>query len=116
MGDAVSDELKHDPELPYVYLGVDDIVFARFRDEEDAGIFEERVGYGEVVDTTPKPKIPEDAEFIYWENGAGKTVAVRQNYNPNKPWEIDGVYFGEPELLLSIGDAEVTVLVRKEES
>lgn len=110
-------ELKYDPELPFAFISTANREVARFADREIAARFGKEIAVGSVVDTTPKPKIPEGAEFIYWDNGDGKVVAVRENYNPLKPWAIDGLYFDEADLIERfIGDAEVTVLVRKEET
>lgn len=112
-------DLKHDPEFPYVVLiredhGPDNIL-GKFSDIayatqlKNAGIAALR----EVVDTTPKPKIPDDAQHITW---GKKQVAYSRHY--------DGLWYGwnhgrglsEAELLTWIGDDEVTVLVHKEES
>lgn len=109
-------ELKYDPELPYVFINEGGSqVYARFKHEGDAGVFRERCNFGIVIDTTPKPKIPEDAEFICWATPSGKVVAILENYNPLKPWSVDGVYYDESRLIDIIEDAEVTVLIRKEE-
>lgn len=105
-------ELKHDPELPFAYV-LDRGVFARFRAIEDALSFASLVGDGEVIDTTPKPKIPEDAQHITW--GKGATAYSRRG---------DGWVGGSNEGIISeqdliegfIGEAEIIVLVRKEES
>ncbi len=109
-------EIAYDPELPYAFLNTSDELVARFSEPWLAERFEKEIAVGKVVDTTPKPKIPEGAEFIYWDTRSGKMVAVRENYNPFKPWEWEGHYFSEEDLLKEIGDAEVTVLVRKDAS
>ena len=112
----MTDELKYDPELPYAFVG-NGKVFARFADLNTAKAHRLYVTVGEVIDTTPKPKIPEGAEFICWSDGSGRSVAIWENFNPTKPWDFNGVYYSEEKLLEDeIGDAEVTVLVRKEAS
>ncbi|QOC59408.1 hypothetical protein SEA_LIFES_83 [Microbacterium phage Lifes] len=76
-------------------------------------MWRERIGVGEVIDTTPKPKIPEDAQHITW----GTETLAYSRY-------VDDLWYGwnhghglsDEELLEMIGDAEVTVLVRKEDA
>lgn len=59
-------ELKYDPELPFAFISTANREVARFADREIAARFGNEIAVGSVVDTTPKPKIPEDAEFIYY--------------------------------------------------
>lgn len=111
MGDAVSD-LKYDPELPFAYLDTTGSeVYARFKHRSDAEVFRERCNFGLVVDTTPKPKIPEDAQHITW--GEGRVAYSR--YDGKWVGWNHGYAISEQELLTWIGNAEVTVRVRKEE-
>lgn len=109
-------ELKYDPELLYVArIRFTEEILGRFHDKEDATQSLETIwaSYdGEVIDTTPKPKIPEDAQHITW----GDEKVAYSRY-------VDGLWYGwihtgisEDELLDWIGNDEVTVLVRKEES
>lgn len=115
-------DLKHDPELPFVAVGVSTReVFARFSNLEGAVSFSDDGPYVvEVIDTTPKPKIPEDAEYIIWEDpydNGEERIARRYGHPANKVWRVDEDTLDELELLNEwIGDSEVTVLVRKEES
>lgn len=106
-------DLTYDPELPFVVIEGGQIS-GRFRMIDDANYWIHDVsGSGELIDTTPKPKIPEDAQHITW---GKKKIAYSRHY--------DGLWYGwnhgrglsEAELLTWIGDDEVTVLVRKEES
>lgn len=63
----MSTEFTHDPDTPIaVTEGV--FVVARFTYRGIAEEFKERLGheYMEIIDTTPKPRIPNDAEFITW--------------------------------------------------
>lgn len=111
-------ELKYDRELPYVVEWQPGGAWARFHTESDAREYVEREG-GTFVDTTPKPKIPEDAEFIYYNSWANSThYARRVGHVNNHVWVTSNPtsQVSEDELLSRIGDAEVTVLVRKEES
>jgi len=108
-------ELKYDPELPFAIEMQPGLVWARFLTESDAHDYVEREG-GTFVDTTPKPKIPDDARFLHWFADAGNYVAIWENFNPLKPWGLESAYYSEEELLEEIGDAEVTVLVRKGDS
>lgn len=111
-------DIEYDPELPFVVRlqGGDRGINSRFKYRNEAETHIGTATWLELVDTTPKPKIPGDAEFIYWTEGSEKMVAVHENFNPNKPWELGGVFYSERDILDFIGDAEVTVLVRKEES
>lgn len=110
-------ELKYDPELPiWVSYSLGDRPVARFRNLVDAHSYRDMFMYaGVVIDTTPKPKIPEDAEFITWMMNGANAVAIYVEFNPLKPWEWGGIYYSQEELLKEIGDDEVTVLVRKDE-
>lgn len=110
----MNDELKYDPELPFAYLDTTGSeVYARFKHRSDAEVFRERCNFGRVVDTTPKPKIPEDAQHITW--GESKLAYSRYDdglwYGWNHGWGLS-----DEEILKWIGDYEVIVLVRKEES
>lgn len=107
----------HDPELPFAYVSPTQ-VYARFTIREDAEIWRERLGVGEVIDTTPKPKIPEDAEFIFIDDYDQSVFARREGIVDGEMlWLTFGDFITEEELIEDfIGDAEVTVLVRKDES
>ena len=86
--------------------------------KNNAKDFAER-GHGKFVDTTPKPKIPEDAEFITWTDPSTRDAQVASRYgNPkNRFWKMRGGLLNEKELLKHwIGDAEVTVLVPRLQS
>lgn len=114
-------DIKYDPELPFavVYSDKDETtVTSRFIEREDAESWLEYNNYlnTRVVDTTPKPKIPEGAEFITWLMNGANEVAIYVDFNPLKPWEWAGMYYSEEDLLVEIGDSEVTVLVRKDET
>lgn len=105
-------KLKYDPELPYTVVSLGE-VRARARYEDEAELFASLYLEGYVIDTTPKPKIPKDAQHITW----GKSKVAYSRY-------YDGLWYGwnhgrglsDQEILKWIGDAEVTVLVRKEET
>lgn len=112
-------DIKYDPELPFAFISTANRKVARFADREIATRFGREVMVGSVVDTTPKPKIPEDAEFIYyisWSNSGA--YARRVGHAANNVWETSNPIsrIDEEDLLKTIGDAEVTVLVRKEET
>lgn len=104
-------ELKYDPELPFALVSMDGKVRARFAEYGSASRYEREIVMGKVVDTTPKPKIPEDAQHITW--GEQKVAYSR--------WE--GGWIGwdhgrpltEEELLQWVGKDDVIVLVPKEE-
>lgn len=104
-------DYPYDPELPFV-VACSDKAIARFRDKQDArdmvNEFVESENWLKLIDTTPAPKIPADAEFIHWVNGAWFSTAARDGDN----WFYDGFHFSTEEILLEIGGAEVVVLKR----
>lgn len=115
----------YDPELPYAVIQVyseDEIEFptgsinARFRDAESAREYADGFlpDYVELVDTTPAPKIPADAEFIFWyDYGLMPFYARRYGNTFNRVWEREsGATISEVDLVKQIGDAEVVVLKR----
>ena len=117
-------DIKYDPELPFVVAienySEDYVILGRCSTRQYA---EDLVRNGtilrKIIDTTPKPKIPEDAEFIYyisWSNSGA--YARRVGHAANNVWETSNPisHVDEEDLLKTIGDAEVTVLVRKEET
>lgn len=114
-------DIKYDPEFPFALVSIDGKVRARFAEYESASRYEREIVMGAVVDTTPKPKIPEDAEFVTWDNGSYlPQIAQRDSGPANLGWrygaEEDYKWYSSETLSREIGDAEVTVLVRKEET
>lgn len=113
--------IEYDPELPFAFISTANREVARFADREIAARFGKEVMVGKVVDTTPKPKIPEDAEFIIWDDGSYlPQIAQRDSGPADLGWrygaEEDYRWYSYEALLREIADAEVTVLVRKEDS
>lgn len=113
-------DYEYDPDFPYVLVNVDYRPHTRWavKGEADRFLEKEWEGYGRVIDTTPRPKIPDDAEFVYymsWANSAH--YAKRVGHPNNHVWETSNPTsnVSEEDLLIRIGDAEVTVLVRKED-
>lgn len=114
-------DIKYDPELPYavILIGSGELN-SRFKYFNEAKTHLGTATWLEIVDTTPKPKIPEDAQFITWsdpyDNGEER-IAMRYGHPANKVWRVGVDTLDELDLLNDwIGDAEVTVLVRKEET
>lgn len=110
-------DIKYDPELPYVVLDFGGHVIVRFADKHIAEFFaKNHVNYKTVIDTTPKPKIPEDAEFIFVEDADQSVFARREGLVDGEMlWLVPGDFITESELIEDfIGDSEITVLVRKE--
>lgn len=110
-------EIKYDRELPYVLLDSAERLLARFQYKADAMILQGLVG-GQIVDTTPKPKIPEDAEFVYVELKDGPYY-VRKREDGSWVDHTSSQFTSTDHLtrfLRGEGDAEVTVLVRKEDA
>lgn len=72
-------QYDYDSDLPYVatHTGV---VIGRFSDEYWAEAFIESRRYGsdyKIIDTTPAPRVPEDASYVTWWEGSLKHVAFR---------------------------------------
>jgi hypothetical protein len=107
-------EIKYDPELPFAFISTANREVARFADREIAARFGKEVMVGRVVDTTPKPKIPEDAEFVTWRGDRNSILEFAEKTQGY--WSWSGLEISEIALTEVIGDAEVTVLVRKEET
>lgn len=110
-------DLTYDPELPFVVLIREDhgqlAILARFKEFSYADQFVKAgTRLREIVDTTPKPKIPEDAQHITW--GQGRVAYSR--YEGQWVGWTHGYAISEEELLTWIGEDEVIVLVRKGES
>lgn len=105
-------EYAYDPEFPFL-VTLSGHPAAKFTQRWDAEYY---VGKwsdsAEIIDTTPKPKIPEDAKHITWGRG---NVAYSLYEGLWYGW-TDGNGLSEDELLRWIGDAEVVVLVPKEEA
>lgn len=105
-------EIKYDPELPFAFISTANREVARFADREIAARFGEEVMVGRVVDTTPKPKIPEDADYLIWEFNGETGMA----YRDGGEWYGAGEWWTAEEMAENLKFAEVTVLVRKEET
>lgn len=60
-------DYEYDKDLPYVVVTVGNEMAARFRLRDDA---EHYTGAADdflrVIDTTPKPRVPDDARYITW--------------------------------------------------
>ena len=80
-------DYEYDEKLPYVVTDAEGEVLARFRYREVA---EYCMGESFVIDTTPKPRVPEDAQFITWLiNGRARWFAERRNGD----WAVDGATY-----------------------
>lgn len=105
-------ELEYHEEVPYAVMW-GDFLAARFSILENAERYAENT-VGKVIDTTPKPKIPEGAEFIMWGAPSCPEFAslLEVNGKGHKIWSVRNYRYDQQELGDYIGDAEVTVLVR----
>lgn len=110
-------EYAYDPDFPYVVKGGFGYPYARFNQLAFAVQAAAELDT-QVIDTTPKPKIPEDAEFIYVADGDQSLFAKRAGVMDGAMmWLLPGDYITEAQLIDDyIGDSEVTVLVPKETS
>lgn len=77
-------DYEYDENLPYVVETGGGNVVARFHDLEEAGRY--AVPPRRIVDTTPKPRVPDDAEFITWlDTGHSRWFAERTAFG----WKAD---------------------------
>lgn len=107
-------DIKHDPAFPYA-VRWGSYVAARFPAGNDGlANAEDYAGSsaGKVVDTTPAPKIPTDAEFIAWSTGAKYSVGLASKDADGEWWYKERCYT-QGGILALIGDAEVTVLEKR---
>lgn len=108
-------DLKHDPEFPYAIV-FNGHVIAKFPAEGMGKVnaiqYAADVYDSELVDTTPKPKIPADADYLIWEFNGETGMA----YRDGGEWYGAVEWWTGEEMAENLKFAEVTVLVRKEES
>lgn len=111
-------DIKHDPELPFAFISTANREVARFADREIAARFGKEVMVGSVVDTTPKPKIPEDANYIFVEDSDQSVFAYRivPPDGSNGWMTVGGGFMNDEELLEYIGDEPVIVMIEKEDA
>lgn len=64
---------NYNPDLPYV-VTINGRV-NRFEAWVDAGMFADLYHGAHIIDTTPKPRVPEDAKFITWTTGWHRSYA-----------------------------------------
>jgi intein/homing endonuclease len=123
-----ADEIPYDEDLPFVVWRIKEakytprfskgMIEARFFDKIEADEYAEEYseGWVEVVDTTPKPKIPADAEVIaFVRHGDGWLYARRYGHPANKVWQFSNPVYRieEGDLLTLIGDHDIVVLDRR---
>ena len=101
----------YDPDLPYVVEGpVGSEYLARFSYEGDASLFLDALPYPtryRVIDTTPKPRVPEDARFITWEGNGFRYTAFRNlvdrwNYAPDKAVYLEDLPGVTPDTVFTV--------------
>lgn len=80
-------DYKYDPDLPYVVeLPYSHALVARFTSEENAYRYAMDQNGLRVIDTTPKPRVPDDARFIAWTDRGDRWFAERTPHG----WEVAG--------------------------
>lgn len=83
----MSTDYEYDPDLPYVVVGVvTGMLSARFRSGVDAEEYALGHDYLEVIDTTPKPRVPDDAEWIFWWSPTGRRRFARYWGGVSRKW------------------------------
>lgn len=101
-------DYEYDPKLPYVVETIDGGLLARFSIRAVAAEIAKEY-WGSVIDTTPKPRVPEDAQFITWVHRNGERwYAESGKYG----WVADSVlYDSNPDALPGVTpDTVFTVL------
>ncbi len=112
-------EYAYDPEFPYIVESRKTGRYvARFADPMKAMHYASDNEGLWVIDTTPRPKIPEDARFLLYTDASGtEHVAVKVDTDGGHVWwNGSDRYEKEPVLLALIGSREITVLIPKEEA
>ncbi|UDL16518.1 hypothetical protein SEA_ZOOMAN_277 [Microbacterium phage Zooman] len=110
--------LTHDPEYPYVVVGkTTGIVQGKFRTENTAATLLVALGVASfrLVNTTPPPRIPADAPFIFWKDFDGDDSYARR-LNTGEWMDEDQDRLSEERLIAYIGDATITPLYMKDPS
>ena len=70
---------EYDPDLPYVVAYPDGTVACRTDTLVHAEVFRDRIAARHVIDTTPKPRVPEDAEWILWVTPGDRYRVAQRN-------------------------------------
>lgn len=86
-------DYEYDPQLPYV-VTIDGVIQARFRSYSRAGEHAADLGHfrARVIDTTPKPRVPDDANYIvWWDVNACPRFACRVMPG-SQHWRLDDQY------------------------
>lgn len=109
-------DYPYDPDLPFAVVSTNsEKVYARFRFRGSAENYVEGSTRERVIDTTPRPRIPDDAEFIYWQTEGGTPYYARW-VGAQMVWTLDtGEQYITDGLLNRIGNAEIIVLDRRKE-
>lgn len=113
-------EYPHDPEFPYLVLSVGGNQVGKFRSKflaEEYRRVSKTEKMWDIVDTTPKPRIPVDAQYLAIKAGKMFAIAIRKELG----WRVIGdgqpIWFPDESFAALFKDDEITVLdPRKEES
>ena len=84
-------DYKHDENLPYV-VEREGRVIAKFEDRDDADEYAEEGNGCKVIDTTPKPRVPEDAKFITWFDSSDERRVARYWGGESRKWAEIGTF------------------------
>lgn len=102
-------DYEYDEKLPYVVVGaVTGRLSARFWSGVDAEEYALGHAYLEVINTTPKPRVPDDAAaIVWWLNGC----AYIARHDGLGDWVLNGSSYDSPEDLPGVTpDTVFTVL------
>lgn len=80
-----------DKGLPYV-VEREGRVIAKFEGRDDAYEYAEEGGGCKVIDTTPKPRVPEDAKFITWFDSSDERRVARFWGGESRKWAEIGSF------------------------
>lgn len=110
-------DYEYDPKLPYVVEGeLSGLLYARFASQGGAREYVNSLSVSfRVIDTTPKPRVPEDAKYITWVHRNGERwYAESGKYG----WVADSaLYDSNPDALPGVTpDTVFTVLEERKQS
>lgn len=105
-------DYEYDEDLPYVVEREGDQV-ARFAEQEAAEHFASQRYLHRVIDTTPKPRVPEDAKFVTWP-AWGTVFTARQTQVGN--WDMNGSQYSSLEDLPGVTPETVFTVLDERKS
>lgn len=112
----MTEEIKHDPEFPFLVTSCKGgPAIARFCSIWHARNYLHVNGtpFWEITDTTPKPRIPEDAAYITWRDPETRGVLYARRISFEQWVTAYQVILSEDELIDYIEGAEIFALDKR---